>query len=267
MRLSQERLLADISEYVDFGLYDWVTFRSNAGLGEVQLGRWLCVSHRVGRLMSYWILPESGIPISATTVQRLTNDERSTEVVKQRMREYDEKVKSVLEAESADLSQRLQDVETSKLIDHENEDPEFFEEFTRVIDDATLAHADDKNHRERTPVTEVGTDPYVGMEMALPRGDDGEMVFARVTKRLKDSEGIPIGTASDNPLLDSRKYEIEYSDGNVDKLTANIIAENLIAQVGTKKVTGKSCLTKLSITALHRRPFPSLRGHIRTSTV
>ena len=40
----------DISEYLDFEFYDWVTFRSNAGLGEVQLGRWLGVSHRVGRL-------------------------------------------------------------------------------------------------------------------------------------------------------------------------------------------------------------------------
>jgi hypothetical protein len=55
----------DISEYVDFDFYDWVLFRSNAGLGEVEIARWIGVSHRVGRLMSYWLLPESGIPISA----------------------------------------------------------------------------------------------------------------------------------------------------------------------------------------------------------
>ena len=42
--------------------------------------------------MSYWTLPESGIPISATTVQRLTNDERSTDEVKNRMREFEEKI-------------------------------------------------------------------------------------------------------------------------------------------------------------------------------
>jgi hypothetical protein len=46
----------DISEYVDFEFYDWVSFCSNAGLlGVVQFGRWLGVSHRVGRLMSFWI--------------------------------------------------------------------------------------------------------------------------------------------------------------------------------------------------------------------
>jgi hypothetical protein len=47
----------DISEYTDFGFYNWVTFRSNDGLSEVELGRWLGVPHRVGRLMSYWIWP------------------------------------------------------------------------------------------------------------------------------------------------------------------------------------------------------------------
>jgi hypothetical protein len=51
----------DISEYLDFKFYDWVMFRTNAGLGEAALGRWIGVSHRVGRLMSYGILPESGI--------------------------------------------------------------------------------------------------------------------------------------------------------------------------------------------------------------
>jgi hypothetical protein len=45
----------DISEYLDFDFYDWVVFRTNAGLGEAELGKWLGVSHRVGRLMSYWI--------------------------------------------------------------------------------------------------------------------------------------------------------------------------------------------------------------------
>ena len=66
----------DISEYINFDVYDWVVYRSNAGLGEVEVACWLGVSHGVGRLMSYWLLPESGIPVSAPTVQRMTNDKR-----------------------------------------------------------------------------------------------------------------------------------------------------------------------------------------------
>ena len=43
----------DISEYLDFGFYDWVTYRADAGMGELSLGKWLGVSHKVGQLMSY----------------------------------------------------------------------------------------------------------------------------------------------------------------------------------------------------------------------
>ena len=115
----------DITEYLDFDFYDWVLYRSNAGLGEVEIARWIGVSHRVGRLMSYWILPESGIPISATTVQRVTNDERSTEEMKARMMEYEKRLKRVFEAQSAVIT-GLQDVSPIKVIDPDNEDPEFF---------------------------------------------------------------------------------------------------------------------------------------------
>ena len=43
----------DISEYLDFGFYDWVLYNNDAGIGESQLGRWLGVSHKIGQLMSY----------------------------------------------------------------------------------------------------------------------------------------------------------------------------------------------------------------------
>ena len=35
----------DISEFFDFGFYDWVTFKSNGGVGGAEIGRWLGVSH------------------------------------------------------------------------------------------------------------------------------------------------------------------------------------------------------------------------------
>ena len=34
-----------------------------------------------------------------------------------------------------------------------------------------------------------------------------------------------------NLMLDSRLYEVEYLDGNIETLSANTIAESLIAQV------------------------------------
>ena len=57
------------------------------------------------------------------------------------------------------------------------------------------------------------------------------MVRARVLKRTRDGDGIPIGRRHHNPILDTRQYEVEFPDGSVDVYTTNIIAENLYSQV------------------------------------
>ena len=68
------------------------------------------------------------------------------------------------------------------------------------------------------------------MEIAFDRGDDSPS-FAKVTKRLRDAQGLPIGTANDNPILDARIYEVKYLDEFITSMTANSIAENIFAQV------------------------------------
>ena len=76
----------DISKYLDFGFYDRVWFKEDAGLVDTKLGRFLRVSHHIGSLMSYWIFPASGIPMSSITVQRFTNLESQTEQCKKFLR-------------------------------------------------------------------------------------------------------------------------------------------------------------------------------------
>ena len=50
------------------------------------------------------------------------------------------------------------------------------------------------------------------MELALDSHDDGPE-FSIFNKRSNDKYGRPIGIASDNPILDTRMYKVEYSDG------------------------------------------------------
>ena len=45
----------------------------------------------------------------------------------------------------------------------------------------------------------------MNMEVALPQDTEGTD-FARVTKRLKDENGLPTGTSNENPILDTRLY-------------------------------------------------------------
>jgi hypothetical protein len=115
--------------------------------------------------MSYWLLPSSGIPISATTVQRMTNDKKSTEEMQKRMKHYEDQLQTVFEAKLADLTATLRNVDSRHIIDPENEDPDFYDNFIRVIDDAQLKHADEIH--ANTTEAEVTSDPYVGMEMAV----------------------------------------------------------------------------------------------------
>ena len=103
------------------------------------------------------------------------------------------------------------------------EDPDFAEEFRLVFNNQDIPEVD-----EFTP--EVLEDTYINVEIALPRDGDG-IEFARVTKRLRDANGIPIGTAHDNLLLDTRIYEVEYLDCHKASLAANTIAESMFAQV------------------------------------
>jgi hypothetical protein len=131
-----------LSEYLNLRIYNWVTSKSNAGLAPPVLGRWLGVSHRVGRLMSYWVLPPSGIPTSCTTVQRLTNLETQTDKWSKQIRTFDDELASKFQATSSDISNSIPHIPHSKLLDLDGEDPAFIEAFSRVIDDDTLPHND-----------------------------------------------------------------------------------------------------------------------------
>ena len=74
-------------------------------------------------------------------------------------------------------------------------------------------------------------DRYLNMELAVPRGDNPNPQYTKVTKRLRDADGIQIGMVNENPILYSRMYEVEYQDGTKVSLAANYIDENLFAQV------------------------------------
>ena len=46
--------------------------------------------------------------------------------------------------------------------------------------------------------------------------------------------GFPIGTLQENPILDTRVYEVEYADGHKASMAANAIVVNLFAKVGVE---------------------------------
>ena len=211
----------DISEYLDFGFYDRVWYHDNAGLGETLPGRWLGVSKHVGGQMCYHVLTKTGQVLSRSSVWRVTNLELQTDVTKQVFKDFDALIAGHIKEDNFPVDGDKPDPEM--WADMAELDEDFREEFFKVYGDENTKDADDFS-------PEITDNNYLNMELALPR-DGEEPAFARVKKRLKDSNGNPVGKAHDNPILDTRMFEVEFLDGTSQALSANVVTENMFAQV------------------------------------
>ena len=149
--------------------------------------------------MAYHILNQNGKVVSRSSVQRVTELELQTQEHSKKFDEFEDAIRIKLDENRTYEGARPNPEDWSDYFDN---DQDFNDEFNRIFDDEDLAEADDY-----TP--EVTEDTYINMELVMPRDDEGPE-FSRVTKRLRDANGLPIGTANDNPLLDTRIYEVEY---------------------------------------------------------
>ena len=140
------------------------------------------------------------------------------ELNRDRLTSFDKEIKEILSDETHVISERQENCFFLKDI----EDPD---EPTSPLDpESTMPEADD--------ITPDAYDTYLGARLLLPVG--GEQIYARVTKRVKDSNGKSIGTRHDNPMLDTRKYEVQFDDGYQAEYFANVLAGHLLI----KKITG-----------------------------
>ena len=67
---------------------------------------------------------------------------------------------------------------------------------------------------------EESVDKYLNVELILDVVSANERQ-GRVAKRLRVLDGEAVGRAQANPVFDTREYDIEFTDGSVDKYTAN----------------------------------------------
>jgi hypothetical protein len=231
----------DISEWIDFSFYDLIWYWDTPHADEnPKIGRWIGVSHRVGSALCYWVVNSNGKLLARTTVQHVTADEMATDEVKQKIASYTSGLERFLgdSAYVSDLdgfdqfvnddepdpfdtwreSQAMQGLEEPPLVD---EAPD--------IDDIVNSHdpvgASDAYHS------------YLGAEVLLPDAR-GNKRMAKVIKRVRDEANELVGTHNPNPILDTSLYEVEFPDGTIDQLTANVIAENLFSQLDSE---GKQC--------------------------
>ena len=230
---------ADISEWLDFEFYDLVWWWDRPKKPDVtdetrRLGRWLGVSHRVGSDLCYWVVTESGHVVSKTSVEHVTRDDYLNPDTQTKIKLFNK-----------ELEERLDDTNFA-LPGEEGVDLKFLED----IDDdnlfgsmaynnllgiggvtPTVEEYDDMVFEERPEDDdEEAIDKYLNMELILGAGTDDQR-RGRVVKRARGIDGEYIGHSHSNPLFDTRQYEVEFTDGTTEKYAANVIAENMFAQV------------------------------------
>ena len=90
----------------------------------------------------------------------------------------------------------------------------------------TNPEIDDDN---KDPPCVEDNDDMINTRVPLQRGENIEEGIVRSRKR--DSEGMLVGTANHNPILDSREYEVQFSDESYSDYTTNVLNKNLHTQV------------------------------------
>ncbi len=170
--------------------------------------------------MAWNILTESGHIVKRQDVWAVTPDEQKHPDFIKALAEFDEKVKSKIGDELKD-----------KQVDPDLADEDPLPDWDVLFDDSEVTEPmePDKAAEDPDGFTPEEYDQYISDEVMLPQ--DGEMKLARVTNRRRDGNGNPIGTRSENPLLDTREYDVEFPNKEVKTFAANVIAENIYSQV------------------------------------
>ena len=221
----------DISPYAQFDWYEPVWYimpEAKFPHEKKRLGRWLGIAEVSTDVMASFILTETGKVIVRKSIWAISVDERATDEIKAAMTQLD----VAITAKVGD-SVRPKDFDPD-LADDIMEVPDDI--FTDSGDeDVVVPYDQDATQQEADDSTPEAYDQYLTAEVLLPHG--GEMLKAKVVGRKKDANGNPMGKRNNNPLLDSRTYEVEFPDGSTDAFTANLIAENILSQVDAE---GKS---------------------------
>ena len=219
---------ADISSICEFEWYQWVMYNDATWSfpdPKWVLGRYLGPAIDVGSAMTAKILRITGECVPRSTLRPLTLEESKSEVMTDLRRKFDEAVAIKLGQSATEADFPVEDLTPV---------------YDQYLPDDGIEGTADEPDLEPTP--ELG-DNYLNADVMLPLGDS--LARGRVIARKRDSDGTPIGRANDNPILDSRQYAVEFDDGQVTELTANVIAESMYAMCDENghKVNLFNCIT------------------------
>jgi hypothetical protein len=176
------------------------------------LACWLGVLHHVGSDLCYWLLTKYGKIVSnSSSIQHVTHDDYLQKDKRKEIKVFDQKLKDWLDDKNIVVPSDclagmfLEDIDdlvndSGGIIhkeDHTPSDNDYGENFPPELPEANEEDVIDK---------------YLNAELISNlRMYDEEC--GQVVKRARGPKGEPIGCAHNNPLFETCKYDVEYTNG------------------------------------------------------
>jgi hypothetical protein len=217
----------DISEYAQFDWYEPVWFIDpTSAFPEMKkrLGWWVGVASDVGQAMTFWILPESCIPIARSSVACVFPEVAATDEFKADLAEVDLAIKTKIGNSKTVEENQVIEGQLANLVSGPTDD--VFKGYANKDFHPLEEAAEKAEANNYMPET---LDKYLTAEVLLPTG--GELLRGVVKARKHDADGNPVGTRHSSPILDTREYEVELPDSSINMYAANIFDENMYAQI------------------------------------
>jgi hypothetical protein len=184
------------------------------------------VAHRIGQALCYYLLNDKAQIIVRSTVQKISPDELQTENICMVIQEFNDEIERRIGKYGIGIPVKAppRDVGNSK--EHNRI---MYDEYDTIEDDPPPPQEEEAEKPEIADFTPEAYDKFISAEVMLRQGDI--MVPAHVVGRKHDAKGNPVGIANNNPLLDTRVYEVEFPDGHTEEYAANMITESIYAEV------------------------------------
>ena len=228
----------NITEYLYFKWYQWVWYNDPSNPETQLLGRWLGPAHDCGQGLAHHVLSMKGRVKTRSTVTALSDDEKNSDDIQQRMKDFTENINTTIGNYSASTAKKFSAYDASNdkgdiydqiFDDDDNNNGDI--EHQELNDDGTPFYRPEIDEYDKNdPPFKESTDENIGRRVCLPH-HSGEMHEAIVKKRKLTTDGALIGTKHSNPLLDTREYQVEFPDGTTAEYASNVIAENLYSQI------------------------------------
>lgn len=204
-----------------FGWYEWVKYTEISDVAfpaqRQVLGRCLGPTKNEGNTMSQTILTAKGTIVPRRTVRPLTPEEIYNEDEIKEREKFDKIIQSKYGTHLKFPEEEKMEMEDFIDVEEEINDKPFWIDGDPVSSDG------------RAQFEQPVKDLLVGMELNMPQVD--EMRRAKVLRKSVDSQGETVGEHDANPLISTLSYDVQFDDGEIQQVGANIIAQNLYSQI------------------------------------